>query len=467
MRRFVACLIALAVVAWAGVAQALDPALARLEQGALPEVRPPAVRVEVLPNGMRCFLLPDHTVPAVKVRLILRAGQIYDPPEKVGLGTLAGMLLRSGGAGERSPEAFDAAVDGLGARLSSEMGAEMASLSLEVLSEDLEAGLSLLFDMAFAPRLAASRLDVAKATLEEALRRQDDDPVELVSYKFAQFVYGEESPWARRPSPATLARVRVADIHALHSQFFKSGNMLLAAAGDFDPDALVALLRKLTAEAPQGSVVLPEVAPVALSFEKGTRAIDRPTTQAFIRMGHLGIKRQNPDKFALYVLDEILGGGFKSRLMEDIRTRRGLAYSVWSDITPSTEYGLFTIGVTTKANQAPEAMALAAGHVERLAKGEDIAPSEIAFAKRSILSRLIFEFDRAFKVVDARARFFFYGYPDDYWRIYRDRIVAATKADLERVGRTYLHPEGLKSVVVGPTAKAAGGAEAGREGTAR
>ena len=183
--------------------------------------------------------------------------------------------------------------------------------------------------------------------------------------------------------------------------------------------------------------------------------IERPITQAVVRMGHLGIKRDNPDKFDLLLMNEVLGGGeFKSRLMADIRTKRGLVYGVWSNVSPGKDYGLFTVGLATKANQVDEAMDLVRKHIERIMKPGDIEKAEFDYAKKSILSSLIFEFDRAFKVVDGRARFYFYGYPDDYWRIYRDRIVAANIGDLTRVADKYLHPDALRSVIVGPARRA-------------
>jgi len=447
---------------FSGEALADSSFLKPYERASLPEVNPPKARVEVLQNGMRCYLLEDHTIPVARVRLITKTGSIYEPGDKTGLAAITGILMRSGGAGDLDPARFDAALDGLGALLSSEIGLEMGSATLESLASDLDKSLPLLFDMLFSPRMDASRLNVAKLKMEEALRREDDDPADLAAYRYRQLVYGKESPWARRPDKASLANISDADVRAFHDKYFKAGNMILAAAGDFKSQELVELLKKLTAKAPRGEVDLPPVPKVELKYKAAMEFVERPITQAVVRMGHLSIKRDNPDKYALFLLNEILGGGdFKSRLMSDIRTKRGLAYSVWSSISPGKDYGLFTVGLSTKADQAENAMKLVREHIERILKPGSIERSELAFAKQSILSSLIFEFDRAFKVVDGRARFYFYGYPDDYWRIYRDRIVAAGIADLTRVADKYLHPEDLDELVVGPRAREKTGQSSG------
>lgn len=425
--------------------------LARFEGKPLPTVTAPRIIEKTLSNGMRCFLLEDHALPMVQMSIIAKAGSIYEAPDKVGTAALAGMLLRSGGAGDLSPEDFDAAVDGIGAVLSSSVGTEMGEFGLQVLSDDLERGIALFFDMIFRPRLEPARLDVARLKLAERLRREDDDPDALAGRLFLQLVYGKESPWARRPDVASLGSIGVDDIRFFHQRFISTPNLLLAAAGDFHAPELLALLEKHSQGAPSGNVDFPGVAPVEVAFLPAEETVVRPMTQSFIRMGHLGIRRHNPDKFALILMNDILGAGsFKSRLMEDIRTQRGMAYSIWSDLPLGTDYGLFVVGVDTKAQQASEVIQRIRQHLERLAKDGDVTPEELDFARTSVLARQVFEFDSSFKAVSKQISYLFYGYPPAYWKIFRDRIAGVTRADVRRVARRYLHPEGLKTVVVGP-----------------
>lgn len=426
-------------------------ALDELEKGGPPDVKPPSVKMHVLSNGIRCYLLEDHTLPIVNVHVVVKGGGIYDAPEKVGQAELLGMLMRSGGAGSLTAAQFDAAVDMLGASITSSMGAEMAEVGLRVLSEDAEAGMKLFFDMLISPRFDETRLKVSKLKILEALRRDDDDPDSLVGRKFREQIYGKESPWARRPDGKTLTNVTRSDIQKLHKNYFKTNNMILAASGDFDTEKLIKLIVNLTKDAPSGEVVFNNVPAVDVSFAKGCESVIRPLTQSYIRMGHLGINRHNPDKFALSLMMDILGASnFKSRLMEDIRTRRGMAYSIWADMVLGTDLGFFVVGVDTKNSQAPLVVNLIEEHLRRLKEGNDVSTEELEFAKKSVLSRLVFEFDNPQKVVGKRAMYYFYGYPDDYWRIFRDKISAVDTIDVENVAKKYLHPDGLKIVVVGP-----------------
>ncbi|MBN1282543.1 MAG: insulinase family protein [Proteobacteria bacterium] len=432
-------------------AWATDSHFLSLERGPLPDARPPAVRAIELPNGMACYLLSDTTLPTVRVRVITRTGGIYDPADKAGLASLAGAHMRTGGAGELTPEEFDKRLDDMGAELAVFTSREMSAATLGVLSSDLEEGLSLMFEMLFRPRLDEARLATARKAMEEGLRREDDAPDGQADRLFREMVYGKTSPWARRPDKKSLRRIRRSDVEDFHRRYFRADNMILAASGDFSCGRMEGLLKGLTAQAPRGRPELPAVEPVALKFEGRTEQVNRPTAQAFVRMGHLSLKRDNPDKFPLFLVDSILGGGgFKSRLVEQIRVRKGLAYSVSSSVTAERDYGTFLISLDTRAPDAQEAIALVKEQVKRLAEEGDFTKEEIDFAKRSMISRLVFLFDQPFNVVDQRARYRYFGYPDDYWRVYRDAIVRADRGELRRVARDYLHPEGMSLVVVGP-----------------
>jgi len=449
-RLIIALAVSAAAFAAAQAAFAGTDFLASYENKRLPKIKPPKVEVRVLDNGMRLYLLEDHTIPVVKIGATIKAGSIYDPPDKVGLATLAGMLMRSGGAGEMGPEEFDRALDDLGAELSFGIGHEMGTASLEVLSGDLDEGVGLLFDMVFRPSFDEKRLAVSKQKLLESLRRQDDDPQSLAEYRYRQLVYGKSSPWARRPDGASIARISAGDIKDFHARYFRTDNVILAAAGDFEESDLIEAVKRLVADAPRGGVSFPKIEPVTLRYESRFEGVQRDLTQAFVRMGHLSIKRWNPDKYALFIADDVLGAsGFMSRLVKDVRAKRGMAYSIWSSLSIGTDYGLFTVGVNTKAANADRVIAIVREHLERITSG-DITEEELELAKQSILARLIFEFDMPFKVVNQQARFYFYGYPEDYWRVYRDSIAATTLSEVKAAAKKYIKPGDLEVLIVGP-----------------
>lgn len=450
-RGFTAAIALVAISFVFACTQAGSGFISKYESRSLPKIKPPDVKTKVLENGMRVYILEDHTLPVVKVGVIVKAGSIYDPADEVGLALLSGMLMRSGGAGSMTPAQFDSALDNLGAKLSSGIENEMGTASLEVLSGDMEDGLGLLFSMLFEPAFDGSRLAVAKQKVLESLRRQDDDPGSLADYKFRQMVYGRESPWARRPDRKSLSRIDRDDIKAFHKKYFRTDNMLLTAAGDFKEEELIAAVERLTKSAPKGSIDFPEVEPVKLEYESEFEGVARPLSQAFIRMGHLSIKRHNPEKYALFLADDVLGAsGFMSRLVKDVRAKRGLAYAIWSTVSIGTDYGIFSIGVNTKASNAEQVTEIVKKNLQGIAVDGDISQEELDLAKQSILARLIFQFDSPFKIVNQEARFHFYGYPDDYWKIYRDRIAATTLDEVKAAAKKYLKPEDLEILIVGP-----------------
>lgn len=452
LKLIISCALAfIAILASPQISVASSDYLSRYESRKLPKIKPPRVKLKVLENGMRLYLLEDHTIPIVKLGAIMKCGSIYDPADKVGLSTITGMLMRSGGAGDRNPEEFDEALDDLGAKLGSGIGAEMGTANLEVLSSDLDEGLSLFFDMIFKPRFDAKRLSVAKHKVLESLRRQADDPQTLAGYKYSQLLYGKNSPWARRPDKKSVSRITTIDVRKYHGKYFKTNNVIITAAGDFKKRDLIRIIKSLVKGAPAGEIGFPKVEPVVLKYQSKFEGIEKPLSQAFIRMGHLSIKRFNPDKFALFLADDILGAsGFMSRLVKDIRALRGMAYSIWSSVSIGTDYGTFTVGVNTKASNAWSVIGLVRDHMKKMADRGEITASELDLARQTILARLIFQFDRPFKVVNQEARFYFYGYPENYWSIYRDSIAATTLDEVKAAAAKYFKPEDLEILIVGP-----------------
>jgi predicted Zn-dependent peptidase len=425
--------------------------LAGLEKGGIPRLDVPHAKKAVLPNGITCYLLEDHTLPIIKMKAIVRAGGIYDSPGKVGTAELAGMAMRSGGAGAMSPVEFDKAADAIGAKIGSAIGREMGVATLAALSEDVDRGLGLFFDMLFKPAFDQKRVEVSKAKMIEALRREKDEPSDYADRLFAEFVYGKDSPWARIPTMEGVSKLSVQDLKEFHAKYFKTNEVIISAAGDFDSNELLEKIQRLTQGSPAGDVQYPDVAQVELVFDAAKSYVHEAGNQSFVRMGHLGVRRHNPDWFALYVMSHIFGGGaFKSRLMEDIRTKRGLAYSIGGGFTQGTDYGLFNVELSTSSANAGLAVDLVDEEIRKFAAGGDVTEDELNFAKRSILAGAIFDVDSAYKIVCDRARFDFYGYPADYWGMAYDKVAHVTQDDVERVAKEYIHPEGLRTLVLGP-----------------
>ncbi len=441
----------LLLIFYASTAQAISPEIDELEKKPLPKCEEPSVTSGTLKNGLRYYLLEDHEIPLVQVGAMIKTGSIYEPANQTGLASLTGNLLRSGGTTNLPPEELDTFLEDIAVKVSTGIGREMGKANLKVMSKDLHKALPVFLDILFKPRFEESRLKVEQLQMIESLRREDDYPEKIANREFKQLVYGKNNAWARRPTPKSIKKITQADIQRFHVKYFTPGNIIIYAAGDFNKNKVVAELKKLTKGLPNKTIEFSKVAEVKHKFPSQTKHIKRKLTQAYIRTGHLGIKRHNPDKYALNIMNIILGGApFKSRLMKDIRSDRGLAYSIHSSFGANTDYGLFKVAVDTKAKNTKKVLGLIQKHLQTMAKGEDISAAELDFAKRTVLNQLIFSFDNSFKIVTRHARYHYFGYPENYWHIYRQETEKVTLEDVKRVASKYLHPKGLSTVIVGP-----------------
>ncbi len=423
----------------------------RLERTPLPLFKEPKIVSGTLSNGIRYYLLPDHQIPIVNFAVIIKTGSIYEPSHKLGLAELVGITIKIGGTKNMTAEELDKFFDDRAAEITSKIGREMGTVSFKILSSDLYEILPVFFKMLFEPRFERKRVELGKLNMIEELKRENDYPEEIAAREFAWLVYGKENPWARRPSEKSIKSISIEDLRNFHSTYFVPRNIIIAAAGDFDANQLIEKIKDLTSDIPNREITFPVVPYVELKFPMQKKIIKRKLTQAFIEMGHLGIKRHNPDKYALEIMNMILGAPiFKSRLMEDIRSNRGLAYSISSDFGWGTDYGLFNISVDTMAENKDEVITLIEGHIKRMASESDITLSELDFAKKAVLNRMVFQFDNSFKITYQRALYDFYGYPPNYWHIYFNNIKKVTANDVIDVAHRYLHPDGLSIVVVGP-----------------
>src|SRR3989338_5950323 len=421
----------------------------RLEPTEMPKLIVPEVKEVTFKNGMTCFLLEDHTLPLVTISAMTHVGSIYESPSKRGLARFVGRFMRSGGTRAFSPSQFDKKLDDSGIVMETEIHREKGEASLQVLSDHLEEGIHSFIEMLLRPRFDPNRLDIVKNNLLEDIRRERDDPATVAAKAIRKLIYGADNPWAREPVEEDIKKLTRNDAQTFHATFFRPQNIILAIAGDFSTEKVISMLEQWMQEVSSLPFTFPVVPETPLQFKARDLWIDKDLTQSYIHLGHLGVKRTNPDKYALLLMNYILGGAFKSRLVEEIRSQRGLVYYVSSGFSPETDYGLFEVRLATKSESTEEAIAAITSHIRRLHEGGGVSDLELAFAKKSLLNQQIFSFDSAFRVVEQRALFRFYGYPDDYWKEFRDSLQSVTKEDILRVSQTYLHPDELVRVVVG------------------
>jgi predicted Zn-dependent peptidase len=412
---------------------------------------PRSERVQ-LKNGMVVYLLQDHELPIVNLTAYLNAGSIYDPPDKVGLASLTGAALRTGGTLETAPDKLDRELEFMASSLESSINADHANVSLSTLTRNLDRTLALFAELMTKPAFDPARVELARMHAIEAIRRQNDDPKGIASRELNRAIYPDH-PLSRTPTPASVRAITRDDLIAFQERYFYPANTILAVSGDFDRERLLKRLEALFARWPNRAPSFPVVPEPKDDGSAAVLHVQKEVNQSVIRMGHLGIDKNNPDLYAIKVMDFILGGGFTSRLTREIRSNQGLAYHVGSYFETGRRFrGPFSAETETKSGTTARATTLLRSIIAGMTLAE-VSVEELKLAKDSIINSFIFGFARSDAVVNQQARLEFYGYPAGYLENYRDNIARVTREDVLRVARKYLHPDAMKLIVVGDEKK--------------
>jgi len=425
--------------------------LARIPLG---QVKPPAVQIETLSNGMKVYLLEDHELPLIQAFAYVRAGAIYDPAEQVGLASVLGTTLRTGGTLQRETKEIDRLLDDRGASIDTGMGAEYGSASLSGLSKDASLLVPLFFEILSSPRFEESAIRLSVARKIEGLKRINDEPEKIAVREFPKLLYGPQSVWARTPKAASLLSVRRGDLQKYHARFYHPDRVILALTGDFKREEMLALLEKSTQGWKKAEDPLPVVPAVKKEWEKGLYLVNKPGGQSTLVMGHYGDKRDNPDKFALILMNYMLGGDiFSSKLGEEVRSNRGWAYSIYSRFGLESDYGLFYAMAQTKTASTADVIGLVESILSQFHEGKGFSAASLGFAKSAILNQLMGDWDPRFGYVKERARLSYFGYPENYLDFFQKKLSEVDMEQVRRVAREYLQPDRLKILVVGDGAK--------------
>ena len=409
---------------------------------------PDVERVE-LPNGIRLYLKEDHELPLVQVTAMIGAGLIGDPADKTGLGTLHAALLRTGGTGGLTPTEFDAELDRLAIDLSVAADSYATSCEMSMQASDLPRGLALLADLVRRPRFEPQRLELARRQMVEQVRRQDDDPGFVASRTLRQALYGDH-PLGRTPTVDSVRAVTREDLASFHDRFARPNNLWLAISGDFDPSRLRDLLNTLFGDWPARDFAPQAIPPLPKTPQPAVLPVIKDLPQTTILLGERGIDKSNPDLYALRVMNFILGGGgFNSRLMREVRSNRGLAYSVYSYFEIGRRLpGLFIAGSETQTTTVAEVVELMRAQMSEITR-EPVSDEELELAKESLINSFVFAFDSPHDIVTQTMRLDYYDYPPDYLEGYRDRVAAVTVQQVLSAARRYLDPEKQVIVLVG------------------
>src|SRR5215469_5801235 len=415
----------------------------------LPAFQPQEPTRIQLANGMVIFLQPDHELPLISATAMVRGGSISEPAEKTGLVSLYGEVWRTGGTKTKTGDQMDDFLEARAAKIETGDGSDSTTISLNCLKGDFDAVFEMYLDLLRNPEFRDDKLELAKQQMYTGIARRNDEVSSIVGRESALLAFGKDNPLARQEEFTTVFAVKREDLVNWHQQYLYPNNIIFGIAGDFDPKAMEAKLRAAFESWPKGPQA--ETPDVKFTPPKPGYYFIRKTdvNQSTIAMLDLGIERNNPDYYAVTVMNEIFGGGFASRLFNNLRSGKGLAYAVGGGVGYGWNHpGLTNFEMQTKSGTTVEGILGIDNEIDDLLKNS-VTADELKRGKDNILNSFIFQFDTPEKVLREKMAYEFYHYPLDFLEKYRAEVEKVTADDVLRVAKKYVHKNQLAVLVVG------------------
>jgi zinc protease len=403
----------------------------------------------VLDNGLPVLAIPNPRIPAVVFSLLIRGGAACDGRRAGNASLTAGLLNK--GTRRRSAEELALAIESLGASYSSTTGWDSHQVTLMGLSEDAGTLLDLLAEIVREPVFSAGEFETLRARRLHAVTRALDQPSTMADWTFESRLF-QGHPYGHPLSGTvrSLSRLAGTDPEAHHHATFRPGEAILAAAGDLDPDWLARRVESVFASWPAVEAVAPVSAPPPAPAGRRVLLVHRDDlTQAQIRWGHLGLERGHPDYDTVRVMNDVLGGGgFSSRLMQRIRSEKGLTYGIHSSFEVRLWPGPFCISSFTP----PESVTEILEEIESLVRRyREAGPTddELRATRSRFVGGYPLQFETPAQVASRLLEIERFELPADTIETYQDRIESVEVDDVRRVAKSFLHPEQATIVVVG------------------
>jgi len=405
-----------------------------------------------LSNGIRVWHLENDRLPLVSVRAVVRTGAIWEPADRQGVADLTGRMLRRGGTSTRTADEVDEELDFLAAQLGSFVGDEQGAVTLNVLTENLDAALAIFADLLRNPAFDESKLGVQKNLIKEQIRRQNDNPIQVAVREFGKLLWGENHPRARTPTEESVDALTRADVVDFHARFFRPGNVMIGVAGDVSRKEIRRKLDALLGDWRGGEVSFPEV-PAAPPVEARVAIAAKKLPQSTVLIGHLGPRETDPHRASGQVMMNILGeGGFTSYIVDRVRNDEGLAYAAGGFLSfGEMDAGGVVTYALSKSETTCRAAELIIQQIERI-QTEPVTDEELVRARDGILNSEAFQYETGGQIVENLLRLVYFGLPPDHDQKVLERVADVGPDDVREAARALLDRHRLTVLAVGDPA---------------
>jgi zinc protease len=431
-------------------ATAVIPSYKDLKFAPLPPIKAPEPVEFTLSNGIKVFLLENHELPEVSGAALIRTGNLFDPTGKHGLAQMTGEVIRSGGTKSKSGDQLDEELENVAASVESQIGESAATISFSCLKENTDQVIGVFNEVLTSAEFRADKVDLSKTQMRSAISRRNDDANGVSDREFASIVYGRNTPYGWDIEYADVDNIQRQDMLDFYHRYYFPANVMLEIYGDFNTAEMKAKLEQVLGSWKYTQPPVPPFPKVQAVPAPGVFvAAKTDVTQTFFNVGHLGGELREKDYPALEVAAQILGGGFSSRLFQNVRTKHGWAYNIGSAWGADYEHpGIFKISGSTQSTHTVDTLKAVREELDKI-RAAEVTDAELKTAKDTVLNGFVFHFDRPSKTLNRLLEYEYHSYPRDFLFQYQKAIAAVTKADILRVAKQYFRPQDLTFVAVG------------------
>ena len=422
----------------------------KLKYPPLRQVQTPEPMRFQLANGMIVYLLEDHALPLIEGSVLVRTGSQFEPADKIGLASMTGEVMRTGGTNTKTGDELDEMLEKVGAFVETYIGTTSGGARLSVLKEDIDMGLSVLADVLKNPAFRDDKVELAKIAARSAVSRRNDQVGSIAAREFQRLIYGPNDPYGRITEYETIENIEKKDLVEFHKAFFAPNNVMIALWGDFNATEMKAKIENIFGSWERREVSIPKVPQPVLAPKRTLNFISKnDVNQSTLYLGHLGGILRDPESGSLNVADLAFGGAQASRLFKRVRSEQGLAYSVWSNWGEGyNRPGVFQMSGSTKSGSTVKMVRSMMNEFETFIKN-GITEEELKYAKDSYLNSYVFRFDTKGKIINELMTLEYSGYPKDFIQQQQKDIQSATKQSVDEAVKKRWKPEALTLLIVG------------------